>query len=284
LAGVRTVSFHLGTEASTIDLSREVSSAEIGGAESEANRVVWEDRPVSVRFVTAEQAADLPLRKETIRAGTLRLVEIPDFDLSACGGTHVARTGVVGMIAVAGVERFKGASRVSFVCGGRALGSHRTLRDVVLAATRGLSVTAPEVKGTIERLQSEARDATKLIRRLQDELAVFRGKKLREDAETIGPLRVVLRSEPELDGAGLKSLASAVVDGSGLVVVFTGRGTPVPVIVARSTDVSVDAAALLREMVSELGGRGGGTVAIAQGGLTASPEAVLDAARRRLTP
>jgi alanyl-tRNA synthetase len=113
---------------------------------------------------------------------------------------------------------------------------------------------------------------------------VFRAKKLREDAETIGPLRVVLRSEPELDGAGLKSLASAVVDGSGLVVVFTGRGTPVPVIVARSTDVSVDAAALLREMVSELGGRGGGTAAIAQGGLTASPEAVLDTARRRLTP
>jgi alanyl-tRNA synthetase len=284
LAGVRTVSFHLGAEASTIDLAREVTSAEIDRAESEANSVVWEDRPVSVRFVSAEQAAELPLRKEPIRGGTLRLVEIPDFDLSACGGTHVARTGVVGLIAVAGVERFKGASRVSFVCGRRALGSHRALRDVVLAATRGLSVTAPEVKGAIERLQSDARDATKVTRRLQDELAVFRAAKLRDDAEAIGPLRVVLRSEPELDGAGLKSLASAVVGESGLVAVFTGRGTPVPVIVARSTDVSVDAAALLREIASELGGRGGGTAAIAQGGLAASPDAVLDAARRRLAP
>ena len=282
LAAVRTVSFHLGTELSTIDLAREVSAAEIDRAESEANRVVWEDRPVSVRFVTAEQAAELPLRKEPIRGGTLRLVEITDFDLSACGGTHVARTGVVGVIAVTGVERFKGASRVSFVCGGRALGSHRTLRDVVLAATRTLSVTAPEVKGAIERLQADGRDAGKLIRRLQDELAVFRASRLREEAETIGPLRIVLRSEGELDGAALKTLASAVVDESGLVVVLTGRGVPVPVIVARSTDVSIDAAVLLRELASQLGGRGGGTAAIAQGGLTASPEAVLDAARRKL--
>ena len=112
---------------------------------------------------------------------------------------------------------------------------------------------------------------------------VFRAARLREDAETIGPYRVVLRSEPELDGAGLKSLASAVVEGSGLVVVFTGRGAPVPVIVARSTDVSLDAAALLRDLASELGGRGGGTPVIAQGGVAANPEAVLDAARRRLT-
>jgi alanyl-tRNA synthetase len=282
LFGVRTVSFHLGTEGSTIDLAREVSAAELDHAESEANRVVWEDRPVTVRFVTAAEAADLPLRKEPVRGGTLRVVEVPDFDLSACGGTHVARTGVVGLIAVAGVERFKGASRVSFVCGGRALGSHRTLRDVVHAATRGLSVTPLEVKGAIERLQSEAREAARLGRRLQDELAVFRASKLREGAEAIGPFRVVLRSEPDLDGAGLKSLASAVVDGSGLVVVFTGRGVPVPVIVARSTDVSIDAAVLLRELASQLGGRGGGTAAIAQGGLTASPDAVLDAARRRL--
>ncbi len=282
LIGVRTVSFHLGAEASTIDLAREVSAAEVDRAEAEANLVVWDDRPVQVRFVTAEEAAELPLRKEPVRGGTLRLVEVPDFDLSACGGTHVSRTGVVGVIAVAGVERFKGASRVSFVCGGRALRSHGALRDVVLGATRALSVTAPELKGAIERLQSDARDTSKLVRRLQDELAVFRAARLREDAEAIGPHRVVLRAEPELDGGALKGLASAVVEGSGLVVVFTGRGTPVPVVVARSTDVSIDAAALLREIASELGGRGGGTASLAQGGLTATADAVVEAAKRRL--
>jgi alanyl-tRNA synthetase len=283
LIGVRTVSFHLGAEASTIDLAREVTAAEIDRAEAEANRVVWEDRTVAVRFVSAEEAAGLPLRKEPVRGGTLRLVEIADFDLSACGGTHVPRTGVVGLIAVAGVERFKGASRVTFVCGGRALRSHGALRDVVLGATRALSVTALDVKGAIERLQAEARDSAKLVRRMQDELAVFRAAKLRENAETIGPHRGVLRAEPDLDGGALKGLASAVVEGSGLVAVFTGRGTPVPVVVARSTDVSIDAAALLREIASELGGRGGGTAALAQGGLTATPDAIVASARRRLS-
>ena len=283
LIGVRTVSFHLGAEGATIDLAREVSAPEIERAEADANLVVWDDRPVGVRFVSAEEAAGLPLRKEPVRGGTLRLVEIPDFDLSACGGTHVSRTGVVGLIAVTGVERFKGASRVSFVCGGRALRSHAALRDVVLSATRSLSVTAPEIKGAIERLQSDARDTSKVIRRLQDELAVFRAARLREAAETIGPHRVVLRVEPELDGASLKGLASAVVEGSGLLVVFAGRGAPVPVVVARSTDVSIDAAALLREIASELGGRGGGTAALAQGGLTATAEAVVAAAKRNLS-
>jgi alanyl-tRNA synthetase len=108
-----------------------VSVDETSAAELAANRVVWEDRPVAVRFVSEEDASQLPLRKEPVRSGMLRIVEVPDFDLSACGGTHVPRTGVVGIIAVAGVERFKGASRVTFVCGARALRSHGLLRDVV---------------------------------------------------------------------------------------------------------------------------------------------------------
>ena len=86
----RTTSFHMGAEVSTIDLMREVTPAEIERAVDEANRVVWEDREVSVRFVSADEAARLPLRKEPVREGTLRLVEISEFDLSACGGTHVS--------------------------------------------------------------------------------------------------------------------------------------------------------------------------------------------------
>src|SRR4029077_8001539 len=83
--GVRTVSFHLGGGVSTIDLAREMSPAEIAGAETEANRIVGEDRPVTVRFADAEEAARLPLRKEPARGGTLRLIDMEGFDLSACG-------------------------------------------------------------------------------------------------------------------------------------------------------------------------------------------------------
>jgi len=88
----RTMSFHLGTRSSTIDLDKELSADQIAAVESTANRVLWEDREVIVRFVTDTEAAKLPLRKEPARAGELSIVEIKDYDLSACGGTHVSRT------------------------------------------------------------------------------------------------------------------------------------------------------------------------------------------------
>src|SRR6266545_2938187 len=129
LLNARTESFHLGVEYSTIDLARELPAAEIARAEEEANRVVWEDRPVAIRFAGPDEIAKLPLRKEPKREGILRLIDVQDFDLSACGGTHVARTGAIGLIAVAATERLRGGSRVTFLCGGRALAGYRSLRE-----------------------------------------------------------------------------------------------------------------------------------------------------------
>src|SRR5690348_15648269 len=125
--GVRTTSFHLGADVSTIDLAREVTPVEIAEAELEANQVVWDARLVNVRFVSEAEAAALPLRKEPVKSGTLRLVDVVDFDLSACGGTHVPQTGLIGAIVITGWERFKGATRLSFACGRRALKSHAAL-------------------------------------------------------------------------------------------------------------------------------------------------------------
>ena len=109
---------------------------------------------MTVRFATEEEASRLPLRKDPVKTGLLRLVEVTDFDLSACGGTHVPQTGVIGVIAVAGWERFKGATRLTFVCGGRALASHARLRDVVAATTRVLSVPAADLAAAVERLRA----------------------------------------------------------------------------------------------------------------------------------
>src|SRR5688572_27622287 len=89
----RTTSFHMGGDVSTIDLAAPVGDAEVSAAVTEANRIVWENRPVSIRVVSETESARLPLRKEPARTGALRLVEVENFDLSACGGTHVSRTG-----------------------------------------------------------------------------------------------------------------------------------------------------------------------------------------------
>jgi alanyl-tRNA synthetase len=282
LHGVRTVSFHLGSETATIDLAREVTPAELARAEAEANRVVWENRPVSVRFATEEEASRLPLRKEPVRAGLLRLVEVQEFDLSACGGTHVPATGMIGLIAVAAWERFKGASRVTFVCGGRALRAYGQLRDAMGAATRALSVAPVDVGAAVERLQADTKDLSRTIRRLQDEVAVGRAAILRAGAQDIAGRRGVLRHEPGWDAAGLKTLAIAIVAEPGTIAVLVGDGTPAPVVIARSADVDLDAAAWMKQAAGSLGGRGGGRPELAQGGLGVSPDRILTFARETL--
>jgi alanyl-tRNA synthetase len=270
-----TLSFHMGTETSTIDLGREVSTAEMASAESEANRVVWEDRPVDVRFVTAEEASRLPLRKPPARGGELRLVDIRDFDLSACGGTHVATTGVIGLIGVTAWERFKGGTRVSFVCGGRALRSHRELREVVAGACRSLSVAPADLGAQIERVQQAARDADRKASVLQAELSAARAREWGREAQAIGHHLVVLRHVSSGDGAALKQLAQAIVGSPRLVAALIGQGQPAPVVVARAAGVDLDAGAVVRSMTAALGGRGGGRPELAQAGVPASPEAIV---------
>lgn len=280
--GARTESFHLGSTSCTIDLAREVTPAEIAAAEVAACDVVFENRPVTVRFVTEAEAAALPLRKDPSRTGTLRLIEIEDFDLSACGGTHVPATGRVGVIAVAGWERFKGGSRIEFVCGHRALASHRRLRDVVSGLVRQLTVAPHEIGAAIERLQVENRANQKTMRQLQETVAVHEAGSLVAASEDMGGFRRVLVARSGWDLAALKALASAIVANQGCVAVVVGDDTPVPVVAARAAGVAFDAGAWIKAITAELGGRGGGRPEMAQGGVLDSVENVLAFAQKSI--
>ena len=276
----RTTSFHMGAEVSTIDVAREVTSGEIDRAVDEANHVVWEDREVSVRFVSADEAARLTLRKEPIREGTLRLVEIRDFDLSACGGTHVSRTGAIGIIAVTQSERFRGGSRITFACGSRALRAFRGYRDAVAGAVRVLSVLPHELPSAVERAQLDAKDLRKTVSRLQGELAGHEASRLLEDAALVGDRRVVVQALEGWDAAGLKAIASSLVAQGGVVAVLVSAGNPIAVVVARSQDAALDSSKGLRMLLDRFGGRGGGRPELAQGaGLVGTIEDILAAAR-----
>jgi alanyl-tRNA synthetase len=275
LFAARTLSFHLGSAACTIDLSREMAPSEIAAAEAEANRVVWEDRPVAIRFVTAEEALRLPLRKEPAREGLLRLIDIEGFDLSACGGTHVERTGAVGLVATTGWERFKGGQRVEFVCGGRALVRFQSLRDHLAAATRRLSVLPGELAQGIERLQNEARDSKRASATLQTDLARYRARDMLPFAEPIRSGVAVCRVV-DGDMAWLKLLATEFASEPGRVAVLVSNQAPAGVIVATSPDTGVAANKVLAQLLTRFGGRGGGKSDLAQGGgLNSSPETVV---------
>ena len=275
----RTESFHLGTTTCTIDLARAVTPAEIAVAEALASRVVFEDRPVQVRFASESEAAALPLRKESARTGTLRLVGVKDFDLSACGGTHVSQTGQIGLIAVSGWERFKGGSRVAFVCGQRALASHGHLRDVVTGLVRQLTVAPHEIGSAVERMQAEARAHLKAIRQLREAAAAQEAAALVSAGEDVGGFRRVLVTRTGWDAAMLKTLAAAIAAHSRCVAVVAGDDTPVSLVVARAADAAFDAGAWMKRITGTLGGRGGGRPESAQGAVSATVDQVLSFAR-----
>ncbi len=280
LPGARTESFHLGALSSTIDLARAVTPDEIARAEKDANRVVWENRPVAIRFADASEAAKLPLRKEPLRGGTLRLIEIEDYDISACGGTHVARTGAIGMIAVVASEKFRGGTRIEFVCGGRALAGYRAFRETSAACVRLLSVHPSELPSAIERLQADVKASNRTLRGLQSELARYFADRL---AESASGSRIVVEALPDWDQHGLKILASAITERSGYSAALFGASTPSPVVVARAADASIDAAAVLRKLIERFGGKGGGRPELAQGGgLSGDPQTMADFARELL--
>ncbi len=117
LFNMPTLSFHMGTDSCSIDLDTQaLSAAQVEAAESLANDVVMEDRPVDIRFVTQEQARQLGVRKlPAIEKDELRLIDIHDFDLTACGGTHVSGTGQIGSILLRKTEKVRQGCRVEFV-------------------------------------------------------------------------------------------------------------------------------------------------------------------------
>ena len=266
LVGARTESFHLGSGSSTIDLTRVVSSAEIDRVEDEANRVVWEDRPVAIRFVDAEEAARLPLRKESVRTGTLRIIDVQDFDVSACGGTHVSRTGAIGSILVRSAEKFRGGSRVEFLCGVRALRGYRELRGAIDGSIRLLSVLPAELAAAIERLQGNAKEARREITDLQVRLAGFEADALAARAEQTGGVKAVIAPLEGWDQQGLKAIASAIASRPGHVAALFSLSAPAAVVIARSADLTIDSAAILKKLIERFGGKGGGRADLAQGG------------------
>jgi alanyl-tRNA synthetase len=233
-----------------------------------------------IRFANAEEALKLPLRKEPARTGELRLIEMTGFDISACGGTHVSRTGAIGTVAVASSERFRGGTRVEFLCGIRALRAYRALRDTTAASVRLISVLPADLPAGIERLQVESRETKRQLKDLQTRLAAFEGAALADRAEPHGSLRVVVGALEGWDQNGLKAIASAIAARPAHVAALFSAPSPSAAVIARASDAPVDCSAVLKKLIERFGGKGGGRPELAQGGgLQGAPDDFVSFAR-----
>ena len=270
LYGAETRSFRMMDEASEIDLAlKDPTDDHIEKAIGLANSIIWEDRPIQVRLVTAEEAAVLPLRKDSERAGELRIIEIENFDLSPCGGTHARRTGEVGLIAARHWERARGLVRIEFVAGRRALADYARANKTARRVAALFSIARDETPAAVARLLEENKQLTRRIRTLEEAAARIEGDELVRDA---GPspddgVRLITRTFDGRDAEALKHLALAVIAHPQTIALLGSRdGETARLVFARSTDAPGDMNALMREACSLLGGRGGGRPDMAQGG------------------
>ncbi|MBZ5572135.1 MAG: alanyl-tRNA editing protein [Acidobacteriia bacterium] len=269
LFNMPTVSFHMGTEACSIDLdTKNLTTEQVQAAEALANDIVTQDRSVGVRFVTQEEAQGLGLRKlPPVERDKLRLIDIHDFDLTACGGTHVATTGQIGCILLRKIEKVRQGWRVEFVCGKRAVTTARGDYTTLAEAAGMLSSHILDVPEQIRKSQEEARASRKSREELLEELAeLYANQILAETPETAGR-RIVVRTYSDRDLTFIKLLAQRLTRQASNVVVLLGSVSGQPALVfAQSPGQPFDMGALLKEALAKLGGRGGGSKDMAQGG------------------
>jgi alanyl-tRNA synthetase len=282
-AHAATVSFHLNPDpndgALTIDLNQTaLTSAQIDRAEDFANAIVTENRPVIARFVSAEELQTLPLRKPPQVEQAIRIVEVQGFDWSACGGTHVACTGEVGLIKIVKVERRNTETRLEFRCGRRALLDYRRKHQLITQAAAELSIGFWELDQAIGRLQAEGKAARRQLAEAETRVQHYEARELLTAIEPRGDFGLIVQTWAQRDSAYLKRVASLLVAQPKTVALLGATGQSLALVFARSKDLPIDLGSLLKAAAARLGGKGGGSPDFAQAGGPAVSDAQLQEA------
>jgi len=267
--GIATVSFHLGQESCSIDLETPtLEPARVLEAERRANQAVFENRPIAISFADSAETRDL--RKPSAREGTLRIVSIEGLDRSACGGTHVARTGEIGTILLRKLDRIRNTVRVEFLCGGRAVGRARADFDALSRVAQMVSGSLDEAPELVAAQFEAARNTDKLRRKLEEDLAQYQGRELyAATAADEAGVRRVLRRLPSGNLENLRGMAQSFT-AQAQAVFIAALDEPPAVLLAVSADSAIDAGKLLKAALTQAGGRGGGNPRMAQGSLPSS--------------
>jgi alanyl-tRNA synthetase len=266
-----TVSFHMGDETCSIDLDTpSVSAKQIVEVERLANQIVQENRPVAIKFVKQEDVAALGLRKvPVVDKPELRLIDIQDFDLTACGGTHVRGTGQIGCVLLRKVEKVRQGWRVEFVCGQRSVNIARKDYAALTEAAGLFSAQIWDVPQQVRKTLEDMKAARKSGERLFEELCEVQAAKILAETPAEAGKKIVAKVYSDRDASAIKLLAQKLTRLESNVVVLLGTTSGQPSLVfAQTPDGSADVGTLLKETLTKFGGRGGGGKDFAQGGLT----------------
>jgi alanyl-tRNA synthetase len=272
IARAETVAFHLGAEVTTIDLDRPVSADQARGAERRANDIVWEARPVRVSTLSPAEARAQGLRPPEGVEADVRIVEAEGFDRQPCGGTHPRTTAEVGVVVVTALERYKAGTRVSFVCGHRALAATARRQEVLDALVATLSAPLDDLVAAARKAKDDLVEGERKARTLLERALEGEARRLLDEARGAGPApaagppAVIVAAYEGWTPHDLRVLATRLVALAPCVALLGSRSEKAHLVFAQSEGLPHDVPALLKAALEQLGGKGGGRGNVAQGG------------------
>jgi alanyl-tRNA synthetase len=260
--GHHVIAVSMGETLCTLDLADSVDEDTIWQAETSANQAIYAAHAITCYEIDDSAVASLPLRRPPQVSGRIRIVQMGDYDYSACGGTHLANTSEVGIIKILKAERVKGgATRISFHCGLRALFDYRFKHQLVQGLARRFSVQEQQLAPRLEQGFSEQLEDKRQVASLREQLAQAQVALWQQGAELCGSVRLLVQQVP--DSSSFNDLAKAVAQYANTVAVFSAVGERTFLAVASNS--SLNANSLLQAGLGHIGGKGGGKPTFAQG-------------------
>jgi alanyl-tRNA synthetase len=263
--GADTRSFHLGSEDATIDIEFDgLTDEDVQKIETEANRTVFENREVLTLEKNIAELEAFPLRKKPDLKGTVRIVEIKDYDFSPCCGTHVGRTGEIGPIKILRHEKYKGGTRVHFVCGFRAVRDHQDRATLVQSVSRILTAGEKDMAQVLEKWKEERKASEKRIQLLTGRAMEAEAEKLMRAAELFGEIKWVSAALKDGNPREAQLLVRSLILNENVVAVIAAIRDGATVYIARSANLDLDVRPLLEAVSGAMTARGGGNASWAQ--------------------
>ena len=263
--GYNNVGFHMGKDAVTIDFSGMLDDAALAELERKTNEKIWEDLPVEILWPDAEELARLPYRSKKELTGEVRIVRFPGADLCACCGTHVKRTGEIGLLKILSCVKFHDGVRMEILVGRRAMEYLTGTFEQNKQISGLLSARPMETAAAAARLQQELNDTKYRMGQMEDKLFAQKAETLRDAGD-------VLLFEEGLKPDSLRRLADAVqkVCG-GRAAVFSKTAEGYQYAIGQENG---DLRAFTKELNSKLNGRGGGKPFFVQGSVKANAKEI----------
>ena len=269
--GLETLSSHISGEApSTIDFDKaSLSAKEIALVEKKANQIVFENREMKAYFVENKESVDF--RRPPKVVGAIRVIEIDGYDYSACGGTHLPHTGMIGMLKITRTERINKKIRIHFVAGWQALAFLSKVQTAAQETAMMLAIGVDGLHETVLNLQSHLKEAQSELKSLREIALDVEISKMVQHAEEVGENWLVTKLFENRNPAELRSMAMKLrIYPSMVTVLASFDGEKLSLVTACAEDTDLNANALLQDHLAPFNGRGGGDKSIAQGGGTAN--------------